>query len=620
MPAVYPYPPPTPPPATKDSGMVLVKTLKGSIRPKSIVHSGHGLFFAQNMMYRHTITVYNRDMKLVKTIPDRVDLSRFGLSSKQHWVKGSPVESAFTHDGQYAWVSNYEMTGRGFNHPGTDKCVISQEYDHSYVYQVDVKRMEVIGAVEVGCVPKYLAATPDSRYVLVSNWCSGDLSIIDTELKREVRRIYLGRYPRGIAIDREGKYAYVGIMGSNKIARVDLTDYHISWLRDIGQRPRHLCLDPGGKYLYASLNSEGKVVKIELPSGKVLGKTFSGRAPRSMVLTADGAFLYVVNYLEDNLCKIRTSDMKVLRRVETHHKPIGITLDDQSRKIWVACYPGSIMVFEDKDLPLPQPVAAPAGLLAGPELPSWDAMQARWPQWQAHFVDQTQLLALQQSRRSTPASPPPAGGGPFPPAVATQDTAAVPPDFHFVAGTEPPPEPASSQKVPFEELQASSGQVVSVAPVSLSRQAALLPPAPEMPPLSLAMALPDWPQMRRQFVQLDTAHFTSHRQEVAFVGAEEELVESQPDAFVPPPAPDLRQPYLLIVGSFSRQANARQAVEEFSVRGFSPLVIPVSPKVFRVAIRSFDTHAAATAEKKRLLHEANISTWVLKHAHLAPRL
>ena len=28
-------------------------------------------------------------------------------------------------------------------------------------------------------VPKYVAVTPDNRYVLVTNWCSFDLSVID---------------------------------------------------------------------------------------------------------------------------------------------------------------------------------------------------------------------------------------------------------------------------------------------------------------------------------------------------------------------------------------------------------------------------------------------------------
>ena len=52
--------------------MKLEKTIKGQISPKSIVHNGNGLFFAQNMMYNHKVTIYNRDFELVASIKDEV--------------------------------------------------------------------------------------------------------------------------------------------------------------------------------------------------------------------------------------------------------------------------------------------------------------------------------------------------------------------------------------------------------------------------------------------------------------------------------------------------------------------------------------------------------------------
>lgn len=364
----------------KDSGLVLRKVIRGDIRPKSIVHSGDGRFFAQNMMYRHTITVYDRDMELVKTISDRIKLEDYGYKGYKGYHKGAPVEAVFTHNGQYAWVSNYEMQGEGFDNPGADACTISNKYDQSYVYQIDTRSLEIISAIEVGCVPKYLAATPNHKYVLVSNWCSGDLSVIDTNTKKEIKRITLGRYPRGIAVDEKGEKAYVAIMGSNKIAVIHLFDFSVSWLKDIGRRPRHLCIDSHQNFLYATLNSEGKVIKIDLFSGEVIKKTNTGTAPRSMVMTEDGAYLYVVNYFDESMSKVRSSDMKVVQTVKTHKKPIGITYDKETRNVWVACYPGSIMVFKDTNLPewnKDFKKENPIFIAHGPFLPSWKELQIR---------------------------------------------------------------------------------------------------------------------------------------------------------------------------------------------------------------------------------------------------
>ncbi|MBD3561909.1 beta-propeller fold lactonase family protein, partial [Planktothrix sp. FACHB-1355] len=80
---------------------------------------------------------------------------------------------------------------------------------------------------------------------------------------------------------------------------------------------------------------------------KVVGKVYSGSAPRSMIISDDGQVLYVVNYNESSVSKIRTSDMKVLQKVRVAPNPIGITYDPQKREVWVACYSGQIMVFQD---------------------------------------------------------------------------------------------------------------------------------------------------------------------------------------------------------------------------------------------------------------------------------
>ena len=80
--------------------LVLQKTIYGQISPKSIVHSGDGLFFAQNMMYNHTVTVYDRNYKLLKTIKDEVNLADYGFDDYNNTYKGAPVEVAFSHGGQ----------------------------------------------------------------------------------------------------------------------------------------------------------------------------------------------------------------------------------------------------------------------------------------------------------------------------------------------------------------------------------------------------------------------------------------------------------------------------------------------------------------------------------------
>jgi YVTN family beta-propeller protein len=329
------------------AGMELKKVISGGISPKSVVYSGDDLFFAQNMMYSHTITVYDREYRLVKTISDAVKLSDFGYPQYSGTQKGAPVEAAFSQDGEIAWVSNYQMYGAGFNSSADDDCSPSGNNDPSFLYRISTGTLKIDHVVQVGSVPKFVATTPNNRYVLVSNWCSWDLSVVDTQKNKEVRRIQLGPYPRGIAVDAKSEKAYVAVMGSYDIAVVNLKNFSVEWLKGVGHSPRHLNIDPSGKYLYTTLNGEGQVAKIDLSTGRVVLKVATGNAPRSMAISGDGQFLYVVNYNSDTVSKVRTRDMKVVQTANVNPAPIGVTYDSKTNQVWVACYSGSILVFQD---------------------------------------------------------------------------------------------------------------------------------------------------------------------------------------------------------------------------------------------------------------------------------
>jgi len=324
-----------------------VHTITGAISPKSVVSTQNGRVFAQNMMYNHTITVYDAETyELLETIPDTVDLAEFGFEGEAS-VQGAPVEAAVSADGRSMYVSQYSMYGPGYEHPGDDDLGPASGVDPSYVYRVSIPDLRVEEVIKVGSVPKFLATTPDGKYLLVSNWVSWDVSIVDVAKGRQVHVTDVGAYPRGIAIDSKSKYAYIGVMGSGSIARIRLSDFHLDWIRNVGSEPRHLCVSSDDRWLYATLNMEGAVAKVDLQTRSVVQKVRSGELSRSMVLAPDDASLCVVNYNENTVSKIRTTDMKVIQKVDTNAHPVGITYDGATRTVWVACYSGSIMVFKD---------------------------------------------------------------------------------------------------------------------------------------------------------------------------------------------------------------------------------------------------------------------------------
>jgi YVTN family beta-propeller protein len=325
-----------------------VTTITGDISPKSVIATGGGLFFAQNMMYRHTITVYDQEYGLVTTIPDTVDLTAHGHGDFAGSHRGAPVEAVPTSDGAFVYVSNYQMYGEGYDRPGGDGCDLA-DWDESFVYRVATDTLEIDQVIPVGAVPKFVAITPNDRLVLVSNWCSFDLSVLDTASGREIARVPLGRHPRGIAVSPSGDTAYVAVMGSRDIAIVDLASQEVAWMQNVGANPRHLVLDPAGEILYATLNGEGTVAVVDAATGEVTNRITTGAAPRSMAISDDGLSLYVVNYNSNTVSKIDTTNLEVVQEIDVPGRPIGIAFDAASREVWVASYSGAITVLQEAE-------------------------------------------------------------------------------------------------------------------------------------------------------------------------------------------------------------------------------------------------------------------------------
>ena len=337
--------PPTP---SDQRRLSLVRTVTGNIAPKSVVASGNGLVTAQNMMYRHSVTVYDADGNLVATIPDSVDLAAFGIQGHPGVVQGAPVEAAFTPDEKHVYVTNYSMYGAGFGPEGSDSCTASQQFDDSYVYRISLDTMAIDQVIPVGAVPKYVEVSPDGKTLLVTNWCSYDLSIIDTKTRQARARVPLGAWPRGIAVSPDSKTAYVAVMGDNTVMRVDLATAAVTATWPVGNAPRHAIVDPTGAFLYVTLNGEGNVVKVDTATGAVVARERSGTTPRTMVMAPDGRSLYVVNYDDSTITKMATADLSVLQVLATNEHPIGITYEPTTGRVWVAGYAGSLQLYDDR--------------------------------------------------------------------------------------------------------------------------------------------------------------------------------------------------------------------------------------------------------------------------------
>jgi YVTN family beta-propeller protein len=334
----------------------LVTTLTGGLTPKSVVSAQNGKVFAMNMMYGHTISVFNKRHKRVKVIDDSIDLAKFGYGQYPDKVQGAPAEGALNPRSGRLYVSNYSMYGPGFDDPGFDLCKSSDRIDRSFVYEINIETLRKTDAIRVGEVPKYLAVTPDGRYLVVGNWCSWDLSVVDLRQGEEIRRIPAGVAPRGIAFSPDSRTAYVSLVGGDRVLVIDMRTFTVTGeITGVGERPRHLVMSPNGRYLFITVEGEdkkkklnGAVLKYDTRKRAIVAQSEPLVEPRTTVISKDGKSLYVVDYHPGTIVKLKCRDLSKIQTMYLGYHPIGVTYDKPTDKLWVAGYGGSIWVLKDR--------------------------------------------------------------------------------------------------------------------------------------------------------------------------------------------------------------------------------------------------------------------------------
>ena len=137
-------------------------------------------------------------------------------------------------------------------------------------------------------------------------------------------------------------------MGTSDVAKIDLATLGVGWIRGVGGAPRHLVMDPAGQFLYATLNGDGQVAKIDLATDAVVARVTTGNEPRSMTIAPDGRRSTSSTTTSSAVSKLDAADLH--RAADRPHQLASHRHHLRRRRrsrVWVACYSGEIMVFDD---------------------------------------------------------------------------------------------------------------------------------------------------------------------------------------------------------------------------------------------------------------------------------
>jgi DNA-binding beta-propeller fold protein YncE len=344
-----------------------VELLQSAPGTKSVLFNSTGLrLYAMNL---EGMSVYEFDQPTRKIIREFKFKPTKGIG--WNYVKEKPipsyqekpVEACLTHNDKILWVSLHNAAGivpvwvdsvKAYNNP-TD----TQTVKHiTVIYPGSNKKDSFdVPLIKTGKTPKVIARTDDSKYLLVSNWHSNNISILELNkdeypFGKVIGTIPVAAIPRGIVVDDRTGRSYVTIMGGASIAVIS----NSVWMKEndinVASNPRHIVMDTSG-HLFVSYNRLAQVACIDAETGKTLFTAGTHATPRTIILSKNYKFLFVTCYNADTIdvFKINDTRFEKITSLPCKGHPVGVDVFENNDKLeaWVCSYSnGSISVFSFK--------------------------------------------------------------------------------------------------------------------------------------------------------------------------------------------------------------------------------------------------------------------------------
>lgn len=345
--------------------LVLIKEEKLNSAPgtKSVLFNTSGSkLYAMNL---EGMSIYEFDQssrKIVnefKFVPTKGTGWDYSNNKSVPSFQEKPVEACFTNNDSILWVSLHNAEGivpirlnnlhdEPANPSHTLKKILRINKENQSIDTINLP------LIKTGKTPKVISATIDNQHLLVSNWHSNSVSIIDINNKvfpyaKVVKQIPVSAIPRGIAVNNKLNESYIAIMGGSSIHVISNDQWKDKKDIKVASNPRHIIADSSGR-LFVSFNKISRIACIDPVSGNTLFSAPTDAQPRTIKLSKNNQFLFVTCYSGNmvDVFKIRERSFVKIASLPCSGKPVGVDLyeDDQKLEAWVCSYTnGKINVF-----------------------------------------------------------------------------------------------------------------------------------------------------------------------------------------------------------------------------------------------------------------------------------
>lgn len=360
--------------------------------PKSVnILDQKGKFYVQSLEGESTSVYSLKTFQLLKVIRHRFGVKNQYLFRDQTYFdyvfrtatqnlnvfEGKPVESCFSHQGKFLWVTYYRRS--------YDKNAI----DPSALCIIDTDADTIMRVMPTAPLPKMIACSPDNKTIMVTHWGDNTVALIDISSNNPLQFKYLAQIPvdkriensldtsvvidrdnhcgnclRGTVFTPDNRYAFVGKMGSNSCAIIDvLKKKNIGNLKGMRSNMRHLLIQDS--FLYLSINKSGYIQKANwhhliqhhFKHGskkhyKQWQEVYVGEGARTISISPDGRYLFAAVNQRSQIVVVDAHKMQIVSTCLADSYPVGMDISADGKYLMVTAQGksngggNSVMVYQ----------------------------------------------------------------------------------------------------------------------------------------------------------------------------------------------------------------------------------------------------------------------------------
>lgn len=201
---------------------------------------------------------------------------------------------------------------------------------------IDLVDGRIVGRLRLnpGDEPQDVATAGDDL-LLVANSGSATVSVIDVRSRYEAARIAVGQGPRFLAVDREGRRAYVSNALGDSVSVIDVPNRAVVATIAVEPGPRRCHLSRDGDRLYVIGSGSPYLSVIDTRSLAVLRREFIGMGASAVSVDRRTNLLYVANERERSVSVYDPLSFAAVERIATAGAVTAMAIDGDENVLYV---------------------------------------------------------------------------------------------------------------------------------------------------------------------------------------------------------------------------------------------------------------------------------------------